>query len=332
MTGNYGQQHRGHISLFSVISTPVLIILLATALLVYNLITLIGVLVNGGEIVYEEETINKYVSSVYDGSFKKASAPKSGLAIMFFYNEDTNVMEYTIKAGANVSTYVTAIFATDSKFGTLLKSNVKMESYKTSLAAGLSTTMAKMADEVVKLDLISNFVYNHDMGNMPSSVAIVKDKNVISEENAAVITEALEKFTKETGIPVVMTIDSAVNAFGRKIPVTDILMVVLLIAVIGLCTYNLVKKIRDYNRIKNDFGVEEPNRIHVNARSPYYDEEDDEPVHQEETPTPEYGTEFIDENDESDEDEEYVADDEKEEDDYEEEEYDADYDENTSHE
>ena len=64
MTGNYNQQGRANVSLFSVIFTPIVILVLATALLVYNLIGLIGVLVNGGEIVYAEETLNN-ISIVY---------------------------------------------------------------------------------------------------------------------------------------------------------------------------------------------------------------------------------------------------------------------------
>jgi hypothetical protein len=41
----------------------------------------------------------------------------------------------------------------------------------------------------------------------------------------------------------------------------------------------MIKKIRTYNRLVNDFGnASEPNKVHVNARSPYYDEDDDEPI------------------------------------------------------
>lgn len=278
MTGNYGQQGRGNVSLFSVISTPIIILVLATVLLVYNLIGLIGVLVNGGEIVYEQETLDNYISSTYDGNFKKASAPKSGLVLMFFYNEDTDTIEYTVKAGSNVSTYASAVFGTDSKFGEYLKKNLKMENYKATVGDTLAGAIDQMAKEINSLKLMSNFVYQHDVTNMPKAEAYVKKgaEEAFSQDTAGKITAALERFYAATGIYAVVSLDTSVNAFGRTIPTTDILMVVLILLVIGLCTFNLVKKIREYNRIKNDFGGQEPTRIRVNARSPYYDEDEDD--------------------------------------------------------
>ena len=285
MTGNYNQQGRGNVTLFSVIATPVIILVLAAVLLVYNLIGLIGTLVNGGNIVYEEEALNNYISTTYDGSFKSSSAKNSGVVLMFFYNEDTNTMEYTIKAGSNVSTYATAVFGTDSKFGAYLEKNLKMDNYKATFGDTLAAAIDQMAKEIKDLKLMSNFVYQHDISNMPKSEAIVKKgaDDVFSKENADKITAALGRFQAETGLYMVMSLDTAVNAFGRTVPTNDIFMVVLILLVVALCVVNIVKKVKEYNRIKNDFGTQEPTRIRVNARSPYYDEDDEEADTTEET-------------------------------------------------
>jgi len=289
MTGNYNQQGRANVSLFSVILTPIIILALATALLVYNLIGLIGALVNGGEIVYAEEELNSYIGKAYDDSFKNSSAKNSGVVLMFFYNEDKNALEYTIKAGSNVSTYATAVFGTDSKFGSYLEKNLKMDNYKATVGDTLAAAIDQMAKEIKDLKLMSNFIYQHDTKNMPKSEAIVKKgaEETFSKENADKITAALERFHAETGLYMVMSLDTSVNAFGRTIPTKDIFMVVLILLVIALCTFNLVKKIKEYNRIKNDFGTQEQPRIRVNARSPYYDEDDED----EEAPEAEEDTE-----------------------------------------
>ena len=278
MTGNYGQQGRGNVTLFSVISTPILILVLATVLLVYNLIGLIGVLVNGGEIVYAEETLNNYINTTYDNSFKNSSAKNSGLVLMFFYNEDTNTMEYTVKAGSNVSTYASAVFGTDSKFGAYLEKNLKMENYKATFGDTLAAAIDQMAKDIEELKLMSNYVYEHDVSKMPVPQATVKKGagDIFSNETADKISAALVRFQAETGLYMVMSLDTSVNAFGRTIPTTDIFMVVLIMFVIALCSFNLVKKVREYKRYKNDFGTQEQSRIRVNARSPYYDEDEDD--------------------------------------------------------
>lgn len=278
MTGNYGQQGRGNVSLFSVISTPIIILVLAAVLLVYNLVGLIGVLVNGGEIVYEQEALDSYMATAYDDNYKKASAPKSGIVLMFFYNEDTNSLDYTYKAGSNVSTYVSGLFATDGKFDKYLEKNLKMDNYKATLGDTFVKAIEETTKELKDLKLMANFVFEHDTKNMPKSQAVVKKgaESAYSTDSLAKVSTALAKFQAETGVYLVMSFDTSVNAFGRTIPTTDIFMVVLLVAVIGLCTFNLVKKIREYNRIKNDFGGQEPTRIRVNARSPYYDEDEDD--------------------------------------------------------
>ena len=267
------------VGLINVIAMPIVIIALATGILIYNLVSTISILANGGEIVYDEEVLNTYLTTNYSDSFKGTGVEQqSGMVIFFLYNEDTNQMEFTIKPGSNIRSDVTAIFATDSEFGTYLKNNVKSDSYEATLSKSLSGVMTHMAEKVEKLDLTSNFSKNYDESKMAGSALKIKEGFGFTVKNDE-INASLAAFEAETGIPVVIVLDTAVNAFGRTTPVTDILMIVLLVAVIALCTASMIKKIRTYNRLVSDFGnAAEPNKIHVNARSPYYDEDDDEPI------------------------------------------------------
>ena len=299
MTGNYGgQQGRGNVTLFNVIATPLIIIILASVLLVTNSIGLISSLAKGGDITYAEETVTAYKNGVYDTQFKNAkgkNAKNSGIAIMFFYNDDNGTWEHTVQAGSNVSTeFSSAIFAGEGSAMVDYLSTKLTEDIKTSekLVNALSAMMDELADEAEDYD--GKFIKKVTIEEIsPSAVILmpIEGKNekaqpVKSEDGTVLLSvadgeklsAAMAKFTEVTGVPVVMTFDSSVRAFGRTIPTTDIFMVVLLLAVVALCVFNLVKKIRDYNRIKNDFGGQEPNQIKVNARSPYYDEDEDEVV------------------------------------------------------
>ena len=275
MTRGYNQQQK--VGLLNVIMTPIIILVIATAILIYNLVSLIGVLVNGGEIVYDQTVLDEYVSKAYNGAYETSSAKESGLAIIFFHNEDTNAVEYLVSPGSNISSYVTEIFGTESEFGKYLNENVHKDSYKETLASDLSSAIIHMADKVAELDLISNFVKNHDLSNMPVSHLV---DNTAFALDASTVNSALNTFTEATGIPVVMVVDSAEAVFGRTIPTTDILMVVLILVVIGLVTASMVKKIKAYKTMENDFGTQSENRIHVNARSPYYDEDDEDEAEQ----------------------------------------------------
>lgn len=306
MTGNYGGQGgRGNVTLFNVIATPLLIIILTSVLLTVQLVGLIGALVKGGEIVYEEVALTNYVDGVYNGQFKKhngkvvegKNAQQSGIAILFFYNEDKGIIEHTVKMGTNVSSKVQAAFSGEtSAMNKYLTEKVNKEGRKDSLAKVLTGLMKELGEEIDGYDLTSPFVQKTELDKVPASAAIimpVEKKNekaqplttedgtaLMSVADEATLSKAMVEFTNKTGIPVVMSIDTSVRAFGRTIPTSDIFMVVLLMVVLALCIVNLVKKIRDFNRIKNDFAGQDPAQggIKVNARSPYYDEDDDDEV------------------------------------------------------
>lgn len=311
MTGNYGGQHgRGNISLFNVIATPLIIIILASVLLVTNSIGLISALVKGGNITYDETAVTNKKTEIYETLFKDGvkdkNAQGSGVAIMFFYNDDNSTWEYAVQGGDNVNKdFVTAVFT--DKESTMVKYLTDSLTKKVTVD-GKEVVEPKKGDELTAtivglLDKLAASVDEYDgillkkvsaeiaastallypiedtkKGEEPQPVKSEKGAELLSVANGEAITAALANFTAKTGIHVSMTFDNSVRAFGRTIPTTDIIMVVLLLAVVALCVFNLVKKIRDYNRIKNDFGGQEANPIKVNARSPYYDEDDDEVV------------------------------------------------------
>ena len=310
MTGNYGGQRGRQISLFNVIATPLIIIILASVLLVTNSVGLISALVKGGNITYDETAVTNKKTEIYETLFKDGvkdkNAQNSGIAIMFFYNDDNSTWEYAVQHGENVNKdFVTAVFAdkestmvkylTDSltKKVTVDGKEVVEPKKGDELTAAIVGLLDKLAASVDEYDGVLSKKVNAEIsastallypiedakkGEEPQPVKSEKGAELLSVANGEAITAALVKFTEETGVHVSMTFDTSVRAFGRTIPTTDIFMVVLLLVVVLLCVFNLVKKIRDFKRIKNDFGGQDPSQIKVNARSPYYDEDEDEVV------------------------------------------------------
>lgn len=264
---------RGKVSLLNVILTPILIIAIALGFMIYNLVSLIPTLANGGNIAYDQTVLDEYQTKEYNSAFKNAPAEGNGLVITFMYNEDTNAMEYVIKAGNNLRTQVTDIFKVEGEFGQYLNKHATSDNYKATFSKSLVNAMDHMAKEVTELDLTDVFNKNYKDGQMPEPKLV--DKSGFSLDVKAVNAE-LKEFYDETGISVTVVVDNAAKVFGRSIPVTDILLMVLILLVIVMTTVSLVKKIRAYKR--GEFNAPAQGQgapIRVNPRSPYYDEEED---------------------------------------------------------
>ena len=284
MTRNYGQQGAPQQTLLSVILTPILLLALVVGVLIYNLVGLIGVLSKGGNINYDQTLVNNYLTAAEKAAFEGVSARDNCLSICVFYDENDNSLRYDITGGTNIRSEARNYFSTNGKLGALVQNYLNDEKNKGNFVGALTSSIYGVADEIVKLNLTSSFTYNRvvDPTNRAyPDVTLVElnsqtHETYISVAEAAYIESALVYLEEKTGIVVDLQIDTSVHAFGKNVPAMDVLMVVLLAAIAGLCTFNLVKKIRTFNRIKNDFGDQEQSRIRVNARSPYYDEDDDD--------------------------------------------------------
>ena len=261
--------------LLNVILMPVILSAIILGILIYNLVTTIIVLSNGGEVVYDDEKLNTYVEE-YAKSFEEPSYVKNAVVVIPIYDEDAETLSFFVRGGGNVNSEVT------NMFGSFEGKVIGTPSYKENFTSGMIAAMTHMSAEYVKLDLRDSFIKNFDESKMPDPAVTVKEGFPYAI-NAEELGMELLAFEAETGVPVIVIADTAANAFGRETPVMDIIILVLLAAVLALSIVSLVKKIRAYKRVANDFGNQQPNRIHVNARSPYYDEDDDEPVEGEAT-------------------------------------------------
>lgn len=255
-------------TLMSVILMPIILSAVILGILIYNLVSTIIVLSNGGEVTYDEEVLNGYVEQ-YAAGFKDSSYLKNTVVVLTVYDEDTEKLSFFVRGGSNVNSEAVNMFAAfEGKVtGT--------PDYKNAFTTGLIIAMEHMSAEYVKLDLRDSFIKNFDETKMPSPAVVVKEGFPYAIKADEIGMELLA-FEAETEVPVVIIADTAANIFGRSTPVMDIIILVLLAAVLALSIASLVKKIRTFKRLENDFGTQEPSHIRVNARSPYYDEDDDE--------------------------------------------------------
>ena len=281
-------------SLLSVIAMPIILIGVALAIFIYNLIPLVGVLSNGGAITCTEEAFNDYVDDTYAEGIKGASAKYSALVIVCFYNEDTGSMDYNIKAGKNLMNEVSDLFGSGKSFSKLFSDSktVRTKDYKKTFAQDLGQVMETMVEKVNELELNNVFIRKHAAdATFADSKLIVNEKTSYDIENKDQLTAALATFTAETGIPVIVSVDSLEKiAGGRTIPWTDILLVVAILALTAYLVYSLIKKIRNFKKVQADMAAQP--QLKVNVRSPYYDdEEDEEPAEDEDSEYEEEETE-----------------------------------------
>lgn len=246
--------------LLGIILLPIIIIVLGVIFLVVNLVSTIGIIAQGGEIVYDDEVFQDYAYNAYYSHFSEKTTSEDGIMILFVNYEDNQELAYVCFAGDNVNNRINNLFGSDSEFGRVLESTVNADNYKYSLSKDLAKVMDHMTTEVVELNLSSSFVKEHDMSDAPGATLIDKSGLNLNEET---IKDSLVNFQNETGIPVLLVVDDAESVFGKTMPIANIVMAVITLGVIifGICF--LVSKIRRRNMINNDLGG--PNRIRVNS-------------------------------------------------------------------
>lgn len=245
--------------ILGIILLPFIIILLCVIFLIFNLISTISIIANGGQIVYDEEKFQDYANAQYYAHFSDAKTEEDGLMIIILNYEDNQSFSYVAWIGDNVDNRVNDLFASNGEFGRAMESTVNVDNYKYSLSKDLAKVIYNMADKIESRGYDS-FVKEHDMSGAPMPELINNSALSLNEET---IEGALFDFQVRTRIPVAVLVEEGEAVFGKTMPVGNIIFAVITLIIIGVCVYYIVSKIRRKNRISNDLGSGP--RIRVNS-------------------------------------------------------------------
>lgn len=240
--------------LLGIILLPIFMIIIATLILVINLTSTIGIIKDGGQVVYDEETFQDYANANYYNHFSDSKTEEDGLMVIILTYDDDQELAYVAWIGDNVNNSVHDLFGVDDEFGAYLERTVNIDNYKYSLSKDLSKVMDHMAQEVSYLGLDSAFIVQHDMSGAPSSALINRSD---LDMNKDTVEDSLDRFTQSTGIPAVILVDKAENVFGRSMPVANIIIAIATLALIIFCIFYIVKSVKEKKKVKQTFKVNE---------------------------------------------------------------------------
>ena len=283
MTGNGARQGGARVGLFSIVLTPIIIIVVALGIFIYNLVGTIGALVNGGNIVVTQEAYDEHIGNIEKATVKEGQDKDGVIILTFFYDPDNNTVTPDMKAGSNVMNEVTDLMSKVEAYD-------KVKTYEATFVSDLSEVLNKLADDIQKLELNSNYIKKYDPAKLPASTFVQLEGKSCVEGNSDALMAAVKSFNEKTGLALVVSVDSSEAVFGRTTPWKDIIIEVALLAFSVYMIFNLIKKVRAYKQIQADLATQpqEP----VVKKSPYYDdEEDEEEVDDEETDETEEETE-----------------------------------------
>ena len=197
---------------------------------------------NGGKVVYNESALQEYADQQYAIEFNSAKEYEDNILIVFLVDEKCEGY-YTIAwVGDNITEEIYSMFGNEyTEFGYKMKGSIASY-YKNSLSKNLATVVNGMTDSISNLKLKSSF--NRDYGS-PDGYTSHLTNNSSLEINKDTVNHALEEFTAETDIPIVIVVEEMEDVFGKTVFGTDIMTVVACLALGGAAIYFIYRAVKD---------------------------------------------------------------------------------------
>ena len=198
---------------------------------------------NGGTIYYDETVFQQYADDQYAAEFSSYSNYENNLLIVFLTNDEADGY-YTIAwVGDNIHSDISYMFGDETTtFGRVVQGSVNREYYAYSLDSNLATVMDQMGERIEDLGLESSFRNKKTSQNPPTSHLTNHTSMSLTEET---VNDALQAFTEKTDIPAVIVVDTMENVFGKTLPISDIITVILLLAMLGLGIYLIIRALKN---------------------------------------------------------------------------------------
>ena len=250
--------------LLGIILFPIIAIFLCVILLIANLYTTISVIAQGGEIVYDEAVFQKHALEQYDKYIApNDKAYEDYLFINFLTYEDNYEYNYMGLVGRNVKSKIIKMMGNNNtELGYAIGSSVS-QNYENSLDVSLVMAMDTLAEEVLYVNGNSS-PYNEESGGEHKSSMLVNHTALNMDEKS--VNSGLERFTEQTGLPVIILVETAESVFGKTMPVANIIFSVISLIIIIGCVVFIVLKVKRKKQMESDL---KGGRIKVNRTSNY---------------------------------------------------------------
>lgn len=243
--------------LFGILLLPLIVILLLGGILlasISGLVNGLSVAAQGGLVNYDESAFEEYADTCYAQEFP-GTAYEDNILIVLVTAENCEDFKWIGWVGNHLTADVNQLFGgNETELGRAFTSNMS-PNYQYALTNSLTAVVEQMEEQVV-LAVGDGEAFRSTCqdkrGNYESHVTN-KTELRIDEET---LNAALAQFTATTDIPIVIVVDTAENVFGRYIPASSIVAIVVTVLLLGLVIFLTVRMVRRRKQQadSNDYG------------------------------------------------------------------------------
>ena len=228
---------------------PVILIFLMVGVLIMNLTTTLSVVANGGLVNYNYDRLEEYALEEYAAEFGSTSAYEDNILIVVVTAENNYDFDWYGCVGWHVDGEISNMFGgNQTTLGGAMLSNVNQQSYKNSLTRDLSNVMITMKNAVANKRLESSFTCDEIRSEYDSHITNKTDLHI----DASVVDAALQSFTEETDIPIVIVVEEAEDIFGKYMPAQTIITIVIIVILIALAIFLIIRGRRNKKNNQNN--------------------------------------------------------------------------------
>ena len=226
---------------------PIIIIFIVITLL-SNIFGAVGSSISnvskGGQVRYNESLMQEYADVQYATEFNNAKSYEDNILIVFLVDEEREGY-YTIAwVGDNITDEIYSMFGNEyTEFGYEMKGKISSY-YENSLSKNLAGVVDGMTDRIANLNLKSSF--NRNYGSPAEYRSHLSNHSSLSL-NEDTVNRALEEFTNETDIPIVIVVEDMEEVFPKTFSGSDIITIIFAIGLSGVAIYYIYRAFKGKN-------------------------------------------------------------------------------------
>ena len=211
---------------------PILLLVLVVAILVGSIVNTVSIVAQGGLIEYDEEKMQSYALAEYEKAFGEEEHEafyEDNLLILITTYEEYDGYECFAMVGNNLDPEINEMMGAEgTTFYNIVTNAINRENYKNSMTGNLRIMLSKLSRAIQNLNLDSSFDSHKDVDRsdkFESRVVNYTDLTIEADPDSA-LDNTLQEFTEETGIPIVIVVQTGEAVFGKHIPMINIIILV----------------------------------------------------------------------------------------------------------
>lgn len=226
---------------FAFLLLPIIMLLIVGIVLISSIGPAITAFTEGGVVQYDEEKLQDFADSQYREIYGASTAYEDNILIVFLTDEDYQEYAYGAWVGDHINTDVNYMFgARSTDFGRAMSNAINTNSYKYSLDSNLASVIEAMQKKIASLGTDHfNCNENHDL-------AICRFENYSNVDmTVETVDTALKSFTAATGISISIVVEDAEEVFGRTMPGSYVITLLICLVFIGVAVYLIVRGVKN---------------------------------------------------------------------------------------